>query len=212
VGDETPGSYNVHVIVTSQSNPSVTDEVAITTSVGYAFAISISASKTQTSIGGNLTYEVNLASNQNVADDFTLDVVGIDASWFSMDNSCHLMASETKAISLKISVPDTASSGNHTVVVSASSSKLGTTREASASLSISAGPIIFGLTPANGTHTGATDVLFAWTSSVNSTTKLFIKVQGGADYTLITGNDSISHAVSAGNLTRSTWYDFYVRS
>jgi hypothetical protein len=98
------------------------------------------------------------------------------------------------------------------LTIQATSSNLGTTRETSAPLNVSADPLIFDLTPANDTHTGANEVLFCWRTSVTSTSDVFIKAEGEAEYTLVSNESGTSHAVPVSDLFRDTWYNFYVRS
>lgn len=212
ITDETAGTYRVTARAASQTNAGITDEVPITTYVRNAFTVAVSAPRTRTSIGGNLTYNVEIANNQGTSDTFTLAVTGIEGSWCSMDSSCQLTAGGTKTIPLEISVPGTASSGEFSLVIQASSSNFGTTQETSAPLNVSAAPIIFDLTPADNTRTGATEVLFYWKTSVASTSDVFIKAEGEADYTLLSNESGMSHAVPVSDLSRDTWYNFYVRS
>ncbi|MGB3460242.1 MAG: PKD domain-containing protein [Halobacteriota archaeon] len=68
------------------------------------------------------------------------------------------------------------------------------------------------LTPANNTHTSATEVLFSWRTLVNSSSEVFIKGEGENNYTLLIGDPGLSHIVAIDGLIRNTWYDFYVRS
>jgi uncharacterized membrane protein len=212
ITDEASGTYRVTVRAVSQTNASITGEVTIPTYVRDAFTTTVSAPRTQTSIGGVLTYEVEIANNQGTSDTLTLTVTGIEESWFSIDSFCYLTAGEIKTIPLEISIPDTASAGEFSLTLQATSSNLGTTKEALATLNVSAAPVIFDLIPGDNTRTGATEVLFTWTTSVNSTSEVFIKAQGEADYTLVSGDTGIFHAVSVSGLSRNIWYDFYVRS
>ncbi|MFC1937725.1 CARDB domain-containing protein [Chloroflexota bacterium] len=212
VTDESPGTYHVTVSAISQADASVGDEVTATTYVNPSFTVSISAPVTETSIGGELTYGVTLSNIQASSDDFTLSATGIDATWFSLDASCHLSAGEEKTVPLEISIPGTAGAGEYTILVEATSSSLGSTRSDSAPLSVSAAPLIFDLSPEDNARTGATDIVFTWTTSSDSTSEVFIKGEGEADYTHYTDSASIFHTVSVTGLARNTWYDFYVRS
>ena len=212
ITDETSGTYRVTVRAVSQTDSSVTDEVTITTYVRDAFTIAVSAPRTQASIGGTLTYKVEIANNQGTSDTFMLTVTGIEESWFSIVSSCQLTAGETKTIPLEILVPDTASAGEFSLTIQATSSNLGTVRETSAPLNVSAAPLIFDLIPADNTRTGAAEVLFCWRTSVNSTSDVFIKAESEADYTLVSNVSGIFHAVPVSGLSRNIWYAFYVRS
>jgi subtilase family serine protease/uncharacterized membrane protein len=212
ITDGTSGTYRVTARAASQTEDNITGEATITTYVRDAFTLAISAPRTQTSIGGVLTPTVEIANNQGTFDTFTLTVTGVDESWFSLVDSCQLTAGETEVYPLEISIPNTASAGKYILTLQATSSNLGTTKEALVALNVSTSPVIFDLAPTNDTHTGATEVIFTWTSSVDSTTELFIKAQGKADYTLVSGDAGIYHAVSAANLSRNAWYDFYVCS
>ena len=212
ITDETSGTYRVTARAVSHTNVSITGEVTVTTYVKNAFTVGVSAPRTQTSIGGNLTYEVEIANNQGTSDTFTLTVTGIEGSWCSMVSSCQLTAGGTKTIPLAISIPDTASASEFSLTIQATSSNIGTTRETSAPLNVSATPLIFDLTPADNTHTGANEVLFCWRTSVTSTSDVFIKAEGEVDYTLVSNESGTSHAVPVSDLSRDTWYNFYVRS
>jgi uncharacterized membrane protein len=161
VTDETEGTYLVKAVAVSQTNVSINDETTTETRVLPAFAISIYSPKTETSIGGELTYDVRLTSYESSTDNFTLDVTGIDGTWFTLDSQCELSAGKSAVLPMEISIPAGAATGDFMVTVQAISSNLGIDREATAPLHVSADPIIFGLTPANNSHTGATDVLFS---------------------------------------------------
>jgi len=212
VSDENAGTYRVTVNVISQSNITITDEVTIPTYVTDAFTIALSAPRTQTSIGGSLEYGVRIINNQQAADTFTLNLTGVNQSWFSMDGSCQLTAGGVGAIPLTIAIPDTASTGNFALVVKATSSKLNSTKDASMALHVSAEPIMYDITPVNNTHAGSTEVLFCWKTSVTSSSEIFIQAENATTYSLKTGAPGTSHAVAVSNMTRNTWYDYYVRS
>jgi uncharacterized membrane protein len=212
VTDETEGTYLVKAVAVSQTNVSINDETTTETRVLPAFAISIYSPKTETSIGGELTYDVRLTSYESSTDNFTLDVTGIDGTWFTLDSQCELSAGKSAVLPMEISIPAGAATGDFMVTVQEISSNLGIDREATAPLHVSADPIIFGLTPANNSHTGATDVLFSWQTSVNSTSEVYIRVEGEPDFVLVTGDTGITHSVTVTSLVRNTWYEFYVRS
>jgi subtilase family serine protease/uncharacterized membrane protein len=212
VSDENAGTYQITVNVVSQSNATIKDEITIPTYVTDAFTIALSAPRTQTSIGGSLDYGVKIINNQQAADTFTLNLTGVNQSWFSLDGSCQLKAGEVRDLPLAIAIPDTASPGNFTLVVNATSAKLNSTKAASVALHVSAEPIMYDITPVNNTHTGSTEVLFCWKTSVNSSSEIFIKAENETTYSLMTGVSGISHTVAVSNLIRNTWYNFYVRS
>ena len=205
------GVHTVGLQVTNDLGNRGTDKTKI--NVISPFDINISAPRTNTSIGGVLTYHLELINHQNVADLFDLDVKGVRNSWVSMDDSCHLKAGDSKIIPLKISVPKGSSNkGEYSVLVKAKSSNLGTSEEISVSLNVYKNPLIFDLIPANNTRTGSDDVLFNWDTSVDSTSEVFIKSEGESRYSLIRGDECVNHAVLANNLTRNTLYEFYVKS
>jgi len=72
--------------------------------------------------------------------------------------------------------------------------------------------IIYDLKPEDNTITGSTDVLITWRTSANSTTVVFVKKKEEAEWTCMSGEPGINHVVLLSNLTRNTWYEFYVTS
>jgi hypothetical protein len=211
VTDETPGDYYVSVRAISQSNASVTDEVIAKTLVQESFSINMTSLEgTVTSIGANITYLLTIQNNQKNRDTLTLNFDGIDPSWISFDTVHELNAGEQKEIPIKITIPGTASAGSFTLTISATSSNVGTVRSASIPLIIQNGPVLSGLIPADNSHLGSDDVVFSWTTNMNSTTKVILN-QSGIE-TLYTGDDGIYHTVIVENLTRNSWYTYKVVS
>ena len=209
VTDENVGTYNVSLNVTSQN---ATNEVVIRTTVLSSFDVEITPKSMETSIGGNLTYNVRIANHQKKLDIFALDITGIEQNWFSIDNSHRLTAGEIEVVPLDVSIPDDGYAGLFSINVYASSSNTDITKNDSALLSVDSNPILFDLKPDNDSRIGSNDVLFSWRTSVNSTTELFIKCEDETAYRNIKGDAGIYHAVNASNLSRNKWYDFYVMS
>ena len=208
VTDDDPGTYRVKVIVTSQNGAS--SEIIITTHVREAFSVDVLYSLTQTSIGGNLTYKIKIKNNQDESDNFTIDIGGI--SWLSLKYSREVRAGGVEEIPFNVVVPSNATAGDYTIEVRVKSSNLGTERFAYAPINVSPTPLIFDLKPANNTRTGSTEIVISWRTSVNSSTEVYIKSDAEENFTLIEGSPGIYHVVRVTNLSRNTWYTFYVRS
>lgn len=68
------------------------------------------------------------------------------------------------------------------------------------------------LSPEDKSRWGSKDVPFKWRTTEESTSKLYIKRQNESNYTMLSGQSGLDHSVTATNLTRKLWYDFYVRS
>lgn len=73
-------------------------------------------------------------------------------------------------------------------------------------------PKIIDLLPEDESKMGSKDVLFRWRTSEESTSELYIKEQGESNYTVLNGQSGLDHFITATNLTRNKWYDFYARS
>ncbi|MBI4286474.1 MAG: leucine-rich repeat domain-containing protein [Chloroflexi bacterium] len=212
VTDETQGSYPVGVTIVSQTNASVRDSVTVYTDVLPSFTIGIGPASTTVSILGSAGYEIRIQNNQKAPDSFALAVTGIDAGWFYVGANYALNAGEVRVIALPIVIPDTATAGSYTITAKATSGRLGTSREASAALNVIAEPIISNLSPGNNSYTGATAVMVTWRTAVVSSSEVFIRPEGTADYAQLTGDPGLAHAVLAQDLLRNTWYEFYVES
>jgi len=211
VTDETPGEYAVSIRATSRNNSDVTGEVATKTIVQESFNINMTSLEgTKTSIGANITYLLTIRNNQKNKDTLTLNSSGVDPSWISFDTVHQLGSGEQKTIPIKISIPGSASAGNFTLIVSATSSNLGTIRNASLPLVVQNGPIISGLVPLDNSYIGSDDVIFAWVTNINSTTQMILN-QSGIE-TTYTGDEGICHSVVVENLTRNQWYTYRVIS
>ncbi|RLG20493.1 hypothetical protein DRN74_05350, partial [Candidatus Micrarchaeota archaeon] len=212
VTDAVPGTYRVEVTVVSETNTSVKDEITITTEVLPAFDVDISAQLRKTSVGGNLTYNVEIYNRQSVEDTFNISISGISSDWYSIESEQILFGGERKNIPLLIHIPESASAGNYTVTVFVTSSNIGKTRNTSKPLNVVLAPIIYDLKPNDNTITGSTDILITWRTSANSTTVAFVKKKEEAEWTYICGEPGINHVILLSNLTRNTWYEFYVTS
>ena len=210
LADESAGVYRVMVNATSEN---ATGESMIETKVAQSFSVDITPKLSKTSIGGNVSYEITISNHQKVPDVFTLNVTGIRSNWFTTDNSFNFMPGEKKEVPLALPIPEDLSNvGNFSINISATSSNVGKTRNASAELIVVRDPIISDLTPANGTSSGASDVLFTWKTSCNSTTELFIKAENETNYTSIKSVSGVQHVIYVKGLQRNMGYDFYVRS
>ena len=211
VTDETPGEYAVSVRATSRNNSDITGEVTTRTIVQESFNINMmSLEGTKTSIDANITYLLTIRNNQKNKDTLTLNSSGIDPSWISFDTVHQLGSGEQKTIPIKMSIPGSASAGSFTLIVSATSSNLGTIRNASLPLVVQNGPIISGLVPLNNSYIGSDDVIFAWVTNINSTTQAILN-QSGIE-TTYAGDEGICHSVVVENLTRNQWYTYRVIS
>lgn len=72
---------------------------------------------------------------------------------------------------------------------------------------------ITGLIPTNNATIGSRDVLFSWmTPGVNSSSEVYLNQEGSGTYYRYIGPEGFNHAISAPNLTRNKWYNFYVKS
>ena len=211
VTDETPGEYAVSVRATSRNNSDVTGEVSTKTIVQESFNINMTSLEgTKTSIGANITYLLTIQNNQKNKDTLILNLSGVDPSWISFDTVHQLGSGEQKTISIKISIPGTASAGNFTLIISATSSNVGTIRNTSLPLVVQNGPIMSGLVPLDNSYIGSDDVIFTWITNINSTTQVILN-QSGIETTYM-GDESICHLVVVENLTRNQWYTYRVIS
>jgi uncharacterized membrane protein len=211
VTDETPGEYAVSVRATSRNNSDVTDEVTTKTIIQESFNINMASMEgTKTSIGANITYLLTIRNNQKNKDTLTLNSSGIDPSWISFDTVHQLGSGEQKTIPIKMSIPGSASAGNFTLVVSATSSNVGTIRNVSLPLVVQNGPIISGLVPLDNSYIGSDDVIFAWVTNINSTTQMILN-QSDIE-TAYAGDEGVCHSVVVENLTRNQWYTYRVIS
>ena len=210
VTNDDTGIYGVRVVVTSQAHPNVKSDVAITTEVLPSFSVDIEAPEIRTSIGGNLTYKILITNHQKVGDEFLIDVSGISSDWYSVERTIRLSGGEIREIPLEIQVPEDAEFGTYNVIVSVTSTNNGKIKEALKSLIVEEFSI-YDLLPANGTHTGSRDVLIMWRTPVNSTSSVFVRRKSGG-WICFEGKTGIYHSVLVTNLSRNTWYEFYVMS
>ena len=68
------------------------------------------------------------------------------------------------------------------------------------------------LVPTDNSTIGSKDVLFAWKTTVNSTSELHLKPESTSNFVPYEGPEGIDHSIFMPNLTRNTLYDFYVKS
>jgi len=72
--------------------------------------------------------------------------------------------------------------------------------------------VISELLPEHDSYLGSTSTQFSWRTNLESSSDLFIKQQDETSYSHYTGNAGTFHSITADNLLRNTWYDFYVSS
>jgi subtilase family serine protease/uncharacterized membrane protein len=212
VTDETAGIYNVTVQAKSQSNPAVSVLRPIKTQVLPSFGLGLDPTQSQTSIGGTYGYNLIITNNRGVGDSFDLSLSGLDAGWDTLPARVSLQPGETRRVPFSVNVPDSGLAGDYDFLVQASSTGLATGKQAAGSISVSAEPLISNLQPPSNIHTGATEVLVTWQTSVSASSKVFVKPQSEAVYAQISGTAGIDHAVILSGLSRNTTYDFYVSS
>ena len=196
----------VHELTLRVKSDELVKEEKIVVYVEEAFNISIEAEKRETSIGGNITYYISIKNNQNIADNFSISLEGLDINWSGYYN---LLSGEKKIIPLKLQAKQ---EGNFSFTIKVCSSNLGIEKHVQSFLNVSANPIIYDLKPSNNTITGSNKIVFTWTTSTNSSTLLFIKKEGDENFSIIEGEAGIYHSIIVENLSRNNWYEFYVVS
>ncbi len=181
------------------------------------FDITIMPDKVATSPGGDLAFQLSLANDQAVPDNFTLNATGLDVGWVELgdlevlENTLNLGPGAEREIPLKISVPADAADGNYTLVVSATSYNLGGSKEALAFVNITSAPPIEDLQPQDNARTGSERVVVSWKTPVNASGDVFVKSEDQTNFLPVRGEPGKDHAVLI-NLTRNKLYEFYVKS
>jgi hypothetical protein len=213
-----PGEHSVTLRATDNDGRNATANTTITVISGAlegqndTFGLSISPGRAATSPGGVAGFTIDLSNDQAAADLLDLNLTGVPSGWVSLPESLDLAAGEESQIALRVSVPEDAPDGNHTLRLHAFSRNLGGSKEATASLNITSAPILSDLLPEDNARTGSDEVLVSWRTPTNASSEVFIRSEDAALFRRVSGAPGEDHAVKVGGLSRNSFYEFYVRS
>lgn len=175
-------------------------------------AVSITPSVATTSIGGSVIYDAEIGNYENVSDNFSLSLQGLNSSWYSLSQNYLVLAlGQVAGVTLKVTPPENpnnAGTYRFSLVVSSTQSQM----TVSASLIVLLEPIMSRLEPGENMSVGSTNVLFSWTTSSSASSEVFIKREGDTTFDNIVGASGTAHYVSVTGLSRNTIYLWYAYS
>lgn len=141
-------------------------------------------------VGGSASLEALVINTAAAGDNFTLSVVGLEAlnpAWLHFEPATlALGAGQFKTTRLVLSIPagQCSAAGAYPVAVRATGQTGGLLGEANAVVQISANPpTLRDVLPANGSRVGSTQALFSWRSNTPGTSTLYVRPQGGSNFT-----------------------------
>jgi hypothetical protein len=206
------GDHTAYLKVTDDRGYTGTDTVTFTVTPMFTIELHPENDRTKTSVGGAINYSLELSNKQDISDLFTLETKGVDKNWITLNRSVYLLSGESAKLPLNIIVPPRASGGDYVLAVSAFSSNLNINEETISALNVSNEPMILDLSPEDNMRTGSIDILFNWKTYAKSSSKLYFKMEDEPNFKLLSGKDGLDHVILAENLSRNTWYEFYVES
>jgi len=180
--------------------------------VSSNFDASITPTEKETSIGGTVNYNVDIRNYQETSNNFTLEIIGLNASWYSLERkSVYLAPGEVANVRLDISVPEYPSViGTYPFSVTVFDGSI--QKILDANLSVILNPTIFDLEPKNETTIGSTDIIISWRTDSNASSEVYIKRISESTFTRWDGECGLNHFVHIYNLSRNTDYLWYVNS
>jgi len=213
-----PGKHNVTLRATDNAGRNATAITVITVASGSlvglndTFRVSLSPESAATSPGGQASFTIDLSNDQAAPDSLDLNLTGVEKGWISLPESVDLAAGESSQIPLRVSVPEDAPDGNHTLRLRAFSRNLGGSKDTRASLNVTSAPMLSDLLPEDNARTGSEEVLVSWKTPVNASSEVFVRSEAAADFRRIAGAPGEEHALNIGGLSRNSLYEYYVRS
>jgi|GEM_PF-2398465 len=176
------------------------------------FEASITPTEITTSLGGAVSYDINIRNYQETTSNLTLDVVDLDPSWFLLERKeVYLLPGGVASVRLNLFVPeDPLAVGFHTFSVTVFDGSV--QKILNANLTVVLNPIMSDLEPKNGIIIGSTDVAISWKTSSSASSEVYIKRSDESEFTRWDGEYGIEHFVHIYNLSRNTDYMWYVRS
>ena len=180
--------------------------------LGPRFNVSINPLNATTSIDGTATFDLAIENYGDTPDTLTLNVQGVDSSWYSLSkNNFTMIPGDTEHVELGIAVPeDPINVGAHSFNITVSG--VLTEENVNATLNVVQNPLIYSLEPDNDTILGTTSLLVSWMTSSNASSEIYIKRVGDLVFDHIVGDSGKSHYVYANNLSRNTDYLWYAYS
>jgi hypothetical protein len=179
------------------------------------FNVYISPNITTIGLGSSKKSTITINNYGSAASNYTISISGLNDTWYTLERTnVNLNPGEIGNVDINITLPSTCfineTSRNFSAYVS--SIITNATKSDQAELRIDPGHTINNLLPANGSRLSSTDVALTWDTYGNATTEVYYRAQNETNYTAITGASGLQHIVTLLNLSRNTWYAYYVRS
>ncbi|NOZ82653.1 MAG: hypothetical protein GXN98_02375, partial [Euryarchaeota archaeon] len=178
------------------------------------FSVSFTPSITL-GVGESGVYTIKINNYGSASSNYSINVSGIDSGWYTLEReTIYLAPGEVGSVKLNITLPSNCSIAGITKQFSVRVTSLftNTSLATATDLNIDPGYTISNLFPLNNTRTGATDLSVTWRTLTNTTPRVYIRAEGSASWSTFSAPSGYLHNVVVGNLSRNTWYEFYVES
>jgi uncharacterized repeat protein (TIGR01451 family) len=181
---------------------------------GYLFSTSLSPSNLTSSIGGTVTFQINVKNTGNLPDRFELSLSGLNPAGYNLEPASLLLApGQSAQATLNVLANDCNAIGNYPLTVTVASMGGGQSRLSNAQLKWVSNPIQSNLLPADRVMIGSTSAFFSWQTAVSTTNIMRIwpsdSITSIQTYTATSGRQP---SVLVNGLTRNTDYKWYAHS
>jgi uncharacterized repeat protein (TIGR01451 family) len=150
------------------------------------------------------TFTVAVKNTGLLGDRFTLDLLGLDPTWYEFEtDEVALSPGGTAEIALQVQIEDCGQSGVYPFTVRATSAATGGVQTAEGTLTLQAAPVISALQPKDGLELGARDVAVSWHTDAQTTGILTIYPFGQPeDSQVFNTPEGLDHSLVVEGLTR----------
>ncbi|NJD53817.1 MAG: hypothetical protein FIB07_13230 [Candidatus Methanoperedens sp.] len=179
------------------------------------FNVYISPDINTIGLGSSKKSTITINNYGSAASNYNISISGLNDTWYTLERTnVNLNPGEISNVNINITLPSTCSISETSRNFSAYVSSVVTnaTESDQAELRIDSGHSINNLLPVNRSRLSSTDIAITWDTYGNATTEVYYRAQNEANYTAITGANGRQHFVRLFNLSRNTWYAYYVRS
>jgi hypothetical protein len=160
------------------------------------------------------TFTVAVKNTGLLGDRFTLDLLGLDPTWYEFEtDEVALSPGGTAEIALQVQIEDCGQSGVYPFTVRATSAATGGVQTAEGTLTLQAEPVISALQPKDGLELGARDVAVSWHTDAQTTGILTIYPFGQPeDSQVFNTPEGLDHSLVVEGLTRDMTYMWQVEA
>ncbi len=179
------------------------------------FTISITPDISDVGLGESVRYTITVNNYGSASSTYSINISGIPDAWYTLDRSTiHLAPGEVGKVELNITLPFNCSIAgtSYPFQVVVTSLITNATEVTGGVVNADSGTVIRELLPGNNSITGSTEITVTWRTLTNSSSVVYIREEGASGWRNHTSSPGYMHSVVVGNLTRNTWYEFYVES